>query len=69
MCDCKTTIPKEAEGKCEKLAGRDVYFSGIERYGFSIICIRPYRRDGQLSKTSLYPGVDWSFCPFCGEQI
>ncbi|GAH72002.1 unnamed protein product [marine sediment metagenome] len=69
MCDCKTTIPKEAERKCERLAGRDVDFSEIERYGYSIIRIGHRKYDGQPSKTFLYPGVDWSFCPFCGEQI
>ena len=69
MCNCKIEIPKKAEAKCKRLAGREVDFSEIERYGYSIIRIRPYRRDGQLSKTFLYPGVDWSFCPFCGGQI
>ena len=68
MCNCKVEIPKKAEGKCDRLMGRAVDFSEIERYGFSIIRIRPYRLDGQLSKTFLYPSVYWSFCPFCGEQ-
>ncbi|KKN50916.1 hypothetical protein LCGC14_0627810 [marine sediment metagenome] len=66
-CDCQTTIPLKAEGECERLIGRDVYSSAILRYGYSIIRIRPYRKDGQLSKVDLYPGMDWAFCPFCGE--
>jgi len=70
MCDCKTTIPKKAEGKCERLVGRAVVGSEIERYGYSIIRIRPYRKyDGKPSKTFVYPGEDWLYCPFCGEQI
>ena len=68
MCNCKITIPKKAERKCERLAGRAVDFSEIERYGYSIIRIRPFRKsDGKPSETFLYPGVDWKFCPFCGE--
>lgn len=68
MCDCRNTIPLEAERNCDRLAGRAVVFSEIERYGYSIIRIRPFRKyDGKPSETFLYPGVDWKFCPFCSE--
>lgn len=69
MCECKEKVATDAI-LCDQMKGRSAVFSEIERWGYSIVRIKPYRlSDGQLSQTFVYPGVDWNYCPFCGEQI
>lgn len=64
MCNCKAEVARKAQG------GHVVVFSEIERYGYSIIRIKPYRlSDGQPSKVNHYAGADWRFCPFCGQPL
>ena len=61
-CDCKKVIAQKAVGD------RAVVFSSIERFGYSIIRFKPYRKsDGKPSQTCKYEGVDWKYCPFCGK--
>ena len=64
MCNCKETVAERAEG------GRVSVFSEIERYGYSLVRIQRFRiSDGKPSNTFQYPGVDWTYCPFCGKKL
>ncbi len=62
-CNCGETVPSEA------IKGEEVVFAEIERCGYSLIRVRPFRKsDGMPSETFRYLGVDWIYCPFCGQK-
>jgi hypothetical protein len=65
MCNCI----KEIEAKLKhELGAYDVMFEHFGHQG-SEVRIRPYRKDGKVSKCNQYETVNWRFCPFCGEKL
>ena len=65
MCDCIAEIIKKTEFENNAVQAT----VGSFNYQSTEVSYRPFRLDGKPYKHHRYTGVNWKYCPFCGEQI